>query len=218
MSRIRLFDAVADDYDQFFSERRDVFLSELAAIEGLGLSGEGLDVGMGTGAFTRHLHGAVGVDISRAMLLKSLPHGIRCAQASAERLPFKDGAFDFVLMVTVLCFLREPSRAIMEARRVLRPSGRLAVCSIARGSPWGELHELKARSGHALYSHARFYTAEEARHLLERARLEVVGSISTLHRPPDIPGRGAEPASRDEEGSFFCVVARKGPTAPSANP
>ncbi|MCU0861053.1 MAG: class I SAM-dependent methyltransferase [Methanomassiliicoccales archaeon] len=214
----RLFDAVADDYDLFFSERRDVFLSELAAIKGLALSGEGLDVGMGTGAFTRHLDNVVGVDISRAMLLKSLPYGIRCAQASAERLPFKDGSFGYVLMVTVLCFLEGPQGAISEARRVLRPGGRLAICSIARGSPWGERYELKARSGHALYSHARLFTAEEVRHLMEGARLEVVESISTLHRHPDLPGQGAEPVLRDEKGSFFCVVARKSPKAPAARP
>lgn len=44
-------------------------------------------------------------------------------QAPAERLPFADGSFDTVVSTLVLCSVREPSQALAEVRRVLKPAG-----------------------------------------------------------------------------------------------
>ncbi|HLM06086.1 MAG TPA: class I SAM-dependent methyltransferase [Blastococcus sp.] len=43
----------------------------------------------------------------------------------AESLPFPDGAFDVVVSTLVLCTVPDPAAAVTEARRVLRPGGRL---------------------------------------------------------------------------------------------
>jgi ubiquinone/menaquinone biosynthesis C-methylase UbiE len=51
--------------------------------------------------------------------------GSRVLQASAEELPFEDGSFDVLVSTLVLCGVDDPSRALGEARRVLRPGGRL---------------------------------------------------------------------------------------------
>jgi SAM-dependent methyltransferase len=51
--------------------------------------------------------------------------------ADAGRLPFRSGAFDAIAAVDVLHHLPEPAHFFAEARRVLRPGGRIAVVE-----PW----------------------------------------------------------------------------------
>lgn len=50
-------------------------------------------------------------------------------QLDAEQLPFEDGSFDVVLLLEAIYYLPNPSAFIREARRVLRPSGQLLICS-----------------------------------------------------------------------------------------
>jgi ubiquinone/menaquinone biosynthesis C-methylase UbiE len=58
--------------------------------------------------------------------------GIRAAQALGERLPFRSGEFDYLLLVTVICFVESPQKQLREARRVLRYGGRAIVAFIGR--------------------------------------------------------------------------------------
>ncbi len=46
-------------------------------------------------------------------------------RASGERLPFPDGVIDTVVMTWTLCSISNPSAALDEMRRVLKPGGRL---------------------------------------------------------------------------------------------
>ncbi|HJU15817.1 MAG TPA: class I SAM-dependent methyltransferase [Stellaceae bacterium] len=47
-------------------------------------------------------------------------------RASAEELPFRDGAFATVVSTWTLCTIPDPLRALREMRRVLMPGGRFA--------------------------------------------------------------------------------------------
>jgi SAM-dependent methyltransferase len=91
-----------------------------------------LDVGCGRGEIVRHCTmlgvQAHGVDYAPAALRMARDAGNVC-QADAKSLPFPCASFDRVLMFDVVEHLYpwELERALAEARRVLRPDGRLIV-------------------------------------------------------------------------------------------
>jgi ubiquinone/menaquinone biosynthesis C-methylase UbiE len=61
----------------------------------------------------------------------------RVLPAAAEDLPFEDGSFDTVVSTLVLCGVDDQSRALQEARRVLRPGGRLLFIEHVRSDDPG---------------------------------------------------------------------------------
>jgi 2-polyprenyl-6-hydroxyphenyl methylase/3-demethylubiquinone-9 3-methyltransferase len=88
-----------------------------------------LDLGCGKGRFAAHLQAAgaevVGLDLSAAMLARA--KGLDRVRASARRLPFADATFDAVVAVEVLEHVGAVGPVLREARRVLRPGGRIAI-------------------------------------------------------------------------------------------
>ena len=99
-----------------------------------------LDVGTGTGAVARSavelLAGTgrvVGVDPSAAMLARAArPPRLVLLRATAEVLPFRDDAFDFLSFGFSLRYLEDVPAALREARRVLRPGGIVLLLDLAR--------------------------------------------------------------------------------------
>ena len=87
--------------------------------------GRALDIGCGTGRWTRWLGrwwtDPVGVDLSGAMLRGGAAR--QRAQGDITRLPFADATFDLAASVTVLQHLPHDAQslAVAEAARVLRP-------------------------------------------------------------------------------------------------
>ncbi|WP_304166601.1 class I SAM-dependent methyltransferase [Phenylobacterium aquaticum] len=58
------------------------------------------------------------------------PQGLKVevADGVAEDMPFADQAFDTVVCTFTLCSVHRPAAALAEARRVLKPGGRLLFC------------------------------------------------------------------------------------------
>lgn len=123
-----------------------------------------LEIGVGMGAdFLRWVRAgaeATGIDLTeRAVGLtrerlrqQGLTAEVRVADA--EALPFPDGQFDLVYSWGVLHHTPEPSRALMEAQRVLAPGGVLKLMLYHRRSwvalgAWGRFCLLR---GHPLTS------------------------------------------------------------------
>ncbi len=106
------------------------------------LEGELLDVGAGTGADLPYFDRAarvVAVEPDPAMrrrLRAKLAEArvpVEVADAPAEALPFAAASFDAVVFTCALCTIGDPDCALAEARRVLRPTGRLVVLEHVRG-------------------------------------------------------------------------------------
>lgn len=53
---------------------------------------------------------------------------VSVSDGTAEALPFETASFDCVVCTFTLCSVQSPSRALAEARRVLKPGGRLLFC------------------------------------------------------------------------------------------
>lgn len=108
----------------------DARLAALVRTLGPGLAGQRvLDLGCGKGRFARALAAlgaeVVGVDLSASMLAEA--SGFDRARASARSLPFAESVFDVVVAVEVLEHVGAVEPVLREARRVLRPGGRLLV-------------------------------------------------------------------------------------------
>lgn len=125
-----------------------------------------LDVGCGTGFFTRALcpeiRGVlVGADIDADWLVHARDHGpggIRYERADARALPHADHAFDLVTAITVVDFIDDDARAVAELVRVARR--RVAIGLLNRHSLlWWQKGRGADRGG---YHGARWYTPAEA--------------------------------------------------------
>ncbi len=100
--------------------------------------GDLLDIGCGQGRILKLLGSraqrAVGVDINadarqlaRAELLLAGIENCSLRKGDMYKLPFADGEFDTVLLDDVLTTATQPMAAINEARRILKPGGRLLL-------------------------------------------------------------------------------------------
>jgi ubiquinone/menaquinone biosynthesis C-methylase UbiE len=97
-----------------------------------------LDVGTGSGALLADIQSyapaasIVGVDRSPGMLsLAKAGQGTALAVMDASTLAIRDQSFDVAVMAFVLFHLQEPTPALAEARRVLRPFGVLGTVTWA---------------------------------------------------------------------------------------
>jgi DNA-binding transcriptional ArsR family regulator len=105
---------------------------------GGGFLGDVLDIGVGSGTLLRLLgaraRSAVGLDTARGMrvLARARLQAAGVANSTIRvgdmhTLPFGNHAFDVVILDEVLGLTDQPLRALEEATRVLRPSGRLLI-------------------------------------------------------------------------------------------
>ena len=112
--------------------------------------GHVLDVATGTGLVAAELRrrgfAVTGVDQSSEMLGRArrrFGHSVALVEASAEALPFQDGAFDHVTFTYLLRYVEDPAATLAELSRVLRPGGVLASLEFGiPGSPIRPLWDL----------------------------------------------------------------------------
>lgn len=104
------------------------------------VTGKVLEVGIGTGINLPHYAGGrhiTGLDASLELLagtrerISSQPFAVTCADT--QDLPFQGEEFDTVVGSLVFCCIANPTRALAEIGRVLRPSGQLLLLEHVRG-------------------------------------------------------------------------------------
>jgi len=110
-------------------------------------AGRVVEIGAGTGANLPFYNGNVeslvvtepGPPMLRRLQRAAREHAplAQVLRAPAEDLPFEDGSFDTVVSTLVLCGVDDQARALREARRVLRPGGRLLFLEHVRSDDPG---------------------------------------------------------------------------------
>jgi ubiquinone/menaquinone biosynthesis C-methylase UbiE len=174
------FDQHYDEYEQWFVENRYVYLSEIAAVRHfIPTSGMGLEIGVGSGQFALPLKIPFGIDPSENMLNLAQQKRIVVLKGVAEYLPFKDSMFDFVLMVTTICFVDDVNYSFQEARRILKHNGRLIIGLLDKNSPPGKIYQAKKQEN-VFYRLATFYSMEEIISLLKQNEFMNIQTVQTV--------------------------------------
>lgn len=209
MGRVESFEKNVDRYEAWFDRNRAAYESELEALRALlPKSGEGLEVGVGTGRFAAPLGVRVGVDPSSAMSKVAMDRGIEVHFGVGENLPFQDSSFDFVLLVTTICFLDDVPTALGEAYRVLKFGGCILVGLIDRESSLGKVYE-KRKQDNEFYRDATFLSVNEVVYHLKQAGFRDFVFRQTIFQNPTEMKQPDPVRSGYGEGSFVVVRAKK---------
>lgn len=141
------FSRAAASYDSVAALQRAVGHSLLERLPQPLTAARWLDLGSGTGFFSRILaercgDGGVAVDLAEGMLAHARQQGAarHHVAGDAERLPLRDGCFELIFSSLALQWCGQFSAVLSEAARVLRPGGMFAFSSLCVGT----LDELRA--------------------------------------------------------------------------
>ncbi len=207
------FSRAASTYDQAAALQRQVGSNLLARLAD-GLAPRNIiDLGCGTGYFSRALASrfqqpVLGLDLAEGMLRHARQHSGEqrgWAVADAEALPIASASQDLIFSSLALQWCPQLQRALAEAWRVLRPGGCLAFNTLLDGSldelrnawravddfvhvnrfmPLAELHSLLAGAGFARWQ------CEVEQHVLYYPRLgELTHELKALGAHNLNPGR-----------------------------
>jgi SAM-dependent methyltransferase len=209
MPKISPFEKYTEQYENWFEKNRWVYEAELRAVKAmLPPGGNGVEIGVGTGRFAEPLGIKIGVEPSRRMREIAQKRGIKVLDGVAEKLPFDDSQFDFVLMVTTVCFVDDINKALLEAHRVLSHGGMIIIGFVDRNSMVGQIY-LDRQNENVFYKEANFFSVDELVKILDQLGFvnltfnqTIFQTLSkTTRDEPVKPGHG--------EGSFVVIRGRK---------
>jgi ubiquinone/menaquinone biosynthesis C-methylase UbiE len=135
------YDTIADVYDHHYDQPRGRFYHTHISnyiMHALPQGGKLLDIGCGTGLFVeRYIEAggsAIGIDISRKMIEKARRRCTECdyTLGTGEKIPFYDNSFDAVSSLLVFSYIKDPEMMLNEAYRVLKPGGKIAICTLGK--------------------------------------------------------------------------------------
>ncbi len=184
MDTVSVFNHNAEDYDRWFDENPAIYQAELEAVRRfVPLGSRGLEIGVGTGRFAAPLGVRFGIDPAERPARIAARRGVEVCVACGEALPFGAGLFDNAVLVTVDPFVHDLAQVLHEARRVLRPGGRLVVATLDRDSPLGQAYQA-GKDADRFYRVARFHSAGEIVAAVKAAGFGVTAACQTILGTP----------------------------------
>jgi len=209
MPKTAPFEEHTDRYEGWFEQHEAAYRSELDALRRLvPTTGDGIEIGVGSGRFAAPLGIGVGLDPSHEMLRYARERGIEVVRGVAEALPFGDATFDTALIVTTICFVDDVPRTLAEAERVLAPDGTLVIGYIDEDSPVGAIYQ-ETKADNPFYREATFVSTDELVDALEDAGFTEFEFVQTIYHPPDEID-GPEPIEEGYgDGSFVGIGATR---------
>jgi ubiquinone/menaquinone biosynthesis C-methylase UbiE len=121
---------------RFGQDRRLNLIRHFAPLEGARI----LDIGCGLGVYVRKFRRfsdrVYGIDIDAKRLREGARTTPGLMLSASETLPFRDGAFDVVVLNEVIEHVRDDAATLAEALRVIRPGGRIVIYAPNRLYPF----------------------------------------------------------------------------------
>jgi ubiquinone/menaquinone biosynthesis C-methylase UbiE len=209
MPKTEPFEKHLAEYEQWFIDNLNVFLSELAALKKvLPSEGNGVEIGVGSGIFASSLGIKDGVDPSNIMLEKARDRKINAIYGVAEKLPYPDKSYEYALMVTTICFVDDVLQSFNEVYRILRNNGTFIIGFVDKNSPVGKIY-LKYKKQNIFYKDAVFYGTEEIYRYLTEAGFRTLTTLQTVFGMLDTVKDVQVPENGYGKGSFVVIRAIK---------
>jgi len=211
MVQTEIFNKHVEQYEKWYEGYPEVYQSELAAIkeqlQKLPENIRGIEIGLGTGRFAQPLGIKEGIEPSEAMAEKAIKRGIEIIKGVAEKLPYGDLQFDFVLFVTI-CHLDNIKDALAEAHRVLKHKGSILIGFLDKEQPIAKQY-IEKRHRSTFFANANFYTVDRIMSLLKETKFKDLEFNQTLFDDLDKIKKVQMPKPGFGEGSFIVVKATK---------
>jgi len=202
-----VFDKHYKKYDAWYDKNKFVYLSEIEAIrKAIPKQGDGLEIGVGTGRFASILNIGMGIDPSKEMLKIAASRGVNTRHGSGENLPFSGETFDYAAIIVTLCFVSDPLKVLKEARRVLKPEGKIIIGVVDKDSFLGRAYQ---KEESIFYKNACFFSVPGLTNLLKSAKFGNFSYYQTIFKDPK-EIKSIESAKKGfGEGSFVVISAQK---------
>ena len=166
MARTEPFDKYLNEYEEWFIEHRFVYESELEAVRHfIPKNKKGIEIGIGTGRFALPFGITEGVEPSASMRKFAVQKGLTVYEGTAEEIPLPNESYDFVLMVTTICFVDDIGKAFKEVKRILKLGGSFIIGLVDKKSNLGKVYE-KMKEQNKFYRIATFYSVDEVKDYL----------------------------------------------------
>jgi SAM-dependent methyltransferase len=203
------FDKMALEYDAWFDKEGSLIFSvEVHAFRSLlpVLPKPWLEIGVGSGRFAQALGIKTGIDPSLKLIEMARQRGIAASLGRGEQPLFGEESFGTAFLIVTLCFLDSPLDVLNEAKRILKPGGKIVLGLVPRESSWGKFYQQKKKEGHRFYKYATFYSCDEVVRFLVKAGFLIEKIVSTLFQRPGEVRHMEEPREGYFPDAGFTII------------